>query len=68
MKSSSGVVAYVVLAVVLIVMVGLAVVIVVRNKGVGSVLGLNRYASSECRVEFEYPQDWVRSNIKLSLP
>ncbi len=68
MKSSSKVVAYVGLVVVLIGMVGLAVVIVVRNKGAGGGLGPNRYVSSECGVEFEYPKNWVRSDIRLSLP
>jgi len=68
MKSSSKVVAYVGLVVVLIGMVGLVVVIVVRNKGAGGGLGPNRYVSSECGVEFEYPKNWVRSDIRLSLP
>lgn len=68
MESSSKVVAYVGLVVVLIGMVGLAVVIVVRNKGAGGGLGPNRYVSSECGVEFEYPKNWVRSDIRLSLP
>ncbi|OQA83234.1 MAG: hypothetical protein BWY29_00448 [Microgenomates group bacterium ADurb.Bin238] len=67
MKGSSKVMAYAGLVVALVAMVGLAVVIVARSKGVGGGLGSNRYVSSECGVEFEYPKNWVRSDIKLSL-
>jgi len=68
MKSSSKVMVYASLVVALVAIVGLAVVIVARNKGVGGGLGSNRYVSSECGVEFEYPRNWVRSDIRLSLP
>lgn len=68
MKGSSKVMAYAGLVVALVAMVGLAVVIVVRNKGADGGLGTNRYVSGECGVEFEYPKNWVKSDIKLSLP